>query len=336
MTQAVLPVLMALDIGSKKHHVAWACGDQRGREVVENKPQDLRGLYSRLIKRFGEMQIVMEATGVYFFDAALLASELGAKVMVVNPKTSHNFAKAMSQRSKTDKLDAAMLLEFLKRMPFKAWVAPSQSALEIRHYGRYLLQLVEESTASKNRLHALHSGPSPRALRVDLKRSITSLDKRIERLRAEAMTLINTDPDLRCRFEALLTIKGIGDNSAISLLGEFIILPPEMTSRACVSHAGLDVLIHQSGDSTKPPRISRHGNKYLRGALFMPSLSQCVHDPYVSAFKQILLGRGKKKMQAQVAIMRKTLTAAWALFRNPGEYDGSKLYNIELESAAAT
>lgn len=330
MAQVVVPVLLALDIGSKKHHVAWECGDRCGREVVENTPSAMRRLFSRLIERFGELRIVMEATGVYFFDAALMATELGAQVMVVNPKTSHNFAKALAQRNKTDKLDALMLLEFLKRMPFRAWVVPSQAGLEIRHYGRYLLRLVEESTAAKNRLHALQSGPSPRALRVDLKRSISSLDKRIDRLRTEAVTLIASDPDLKPRFDALLTIKGIGKNSAISLLGELIILPPEMTSRACVSHAGLDVLVHQSGDTSKPPRISRHGNKYLRGALFMPSLSQCVHDPHVRAFKQTLLDRGKKKMQAQVAIMRKTLTVAWALFRNPGVYDGNKLYNTNI------
>jgi len=336
MAQAVVPVLLALDIGSKKHHAAWECGGQRGREVIENKQQDLRELFSGLIQRYGQLRVVMEATGVYFFDAALIATGLGAQVMVVNPKTSHNFAKALSQRSKTDTLDAAMLLEFLKRMPFRLWIAPSMACLEIRHYGRYLLQLTEELTASKNRLHALQSGPSPRALRLDLKNAITAMEHRIERLRADAVALIKDDPDLNARYESLLTIKGIGQISTVSLLGELIILPPDMGSRACVSHAGLDVLIHQSGDSAKPPRISRHGNKYLRGALFMPSLSQSVHDPYVSAFKQILLARGKKKMQAQVAIMRKTLTVAWSLFRTPGVYDGSKLYNIEPETTATT
>jgi transposase len=100
-----------------------------------------------------------------------------------------------------------------------------------------------------------------------------------------------------------------------------------------VCHAGLDVRIFQSGTSVdKAPRISRHGNKYLRRALFHPALVAGVHDPHARAFKERLIARGKKKMQANVAVMRKLLTAAWALVRNPAEYDGGKLF-ASLETA---
>jgi transposase len=331
MAIRVEPVLLALDIGARKHQACWERKGRRHLAEVKNTPEDLRELFASLLAQKDQLRLIVEATGVYYLDAALIASELGAEVMVINPKAAHNFAKALSMRNKTDRLDAAMLLEFLKRMPFQAWSAPSPSRQALRHYGRYLLQLTEDSTAAKNRLHALQHGRGPRSLIQDLKRTIAGQQRRIKRIRQEAVALIQAEPELQHAFQALNSICGIASVSAVSLLSELAVLPPDLSSRACVCHAGLDVRLHQSGDTTKPPRISRHGNKYLRRALYMPAISAVQHDPHARAFQKQLLERGKKKMQTVVAVMRKMLTAAWALTRNPDEYDGSKLYNVALE-----
>jgi transposase len=73
------------------------------------------------------------------------------------------------------------------------------------------------------------------------------------------------------------------------------------------------------------PRISKAGNRYLRAALYMPALVATQHDPWLGAFYRRLLGHGKAKLQALVAVMRKLLHAAWGMFRNDQAYDGSKL-----------
>ena len=322
------PVLLALDIGAQKHAFALERDGKRTVGSIDNDSGQLRTFLKDLLDKDSILQVLMEATGIYYLDVALIASELGAQVSVINPRAAHNFAKALGQRSKTDRLDAQMLLDFLKRMPFTRWQAPVQSLLELRHYGRYLVQLTEEGTAARNRLHALSStSSSPAFLRADLKRFITSLDRRIERIRAQAMALVKADVWLKTRLDALLTIIGVAEVSAISLLSELAVLPSSLSGRACVSHAGLDPRLHESGSSVhRPVRISRHGNKYLRRALFHPAMAAARHDPLAAAFRQRLLDKGKKKMQAVVAIMRKLLTAAWALVRNPGIYQPEKLY----------
>lgn len=58
----------------------------------------------------------------------------------------------------------------------------------------------------------------------------------------------------------------------------------------------------------------------------MPAMAAIAHDPHARAFRDRLVARGKKKMQALAAVMRKLLTAAWALVRNPAPYDGRKLF----------
>src|SRR5438477_4556636 len=115
--------LLAFDVASAEHEFAFERGEQRERGQVKNSPAELRQFFQRLLAQ-GELRLVLEATGVYYLDAAVIAHELGIEVMVLNPKAAHNFAKVLLQRSKTDRLDAQVLLEYLKRMPFLSWQAP--------------------------------------------------------------------------------------------------------------------------------------------------------------------------------------------------------------------
>lgn len=326
--------LLALDIGSKQHEWTSDLAGHHDAGMIANDPVKLRAFLEPRATQAGKARLLVEATGVYYLDVAVIAHELGFDVMVINPRLAHHFAEALGQRNKTDKLDAAMLLQCLQRMPFKAWQPPRKAWFELRSYGRFLVQLTEDGTAMRNRLHALSSTQRhPAALRTELKRMIASNDQRIERIRAKAVALIQADDDLAPRFTSLTTMTGVAETSAVSILSELITLPPELTSRACVCHAGLDPRVHDSGTSVhQAPRISRRGNKYLRRAMFHPALSASVHDPRAKAFKQRLVGRGKTKMQANVAIMRKMLTAAWAITKNPTPYDSARLY-ADPESA---
>lgn len=334
MTSSPEMAWLALDIGAKSHTWASEIDGKRENGTVENTSPALLTFLKGRLRSGMVLRMLVEATGVYYLDAALLAQELGVEVMVINPRAAHHFAKALNRRNKTDKLDALMLLECLKRMPFQAWVPPSEAHLQLRSYGRFLVQLTEMNTANKNRLHALTSARGcPRLLRDELKRMITSTDKRIARVRAQAIVLIHQDDHLSACFEALCSFKGIADVSAVAILSELITLPSTLSSRACVSHAGLDPRVFESGTSVrKAPRISRHGNKYLRRALFLPAQSAAQHDPLAKAFKERLVARGKKPLQATTAIMRKMLTAAWAVMKNPAPYDPTRLY-ADVEKA---
>lgn len=330
--------LLAFDIGSKQH--AWA-GDRRGGITVgsvDNATEPLRALIKQRLGKGLHLRVLAEATGVYYLNAMLIARELGAEVMVINPRRAHHFAQACGQRNKTDKLDAKMLLECLRRMPFEAWEPPKKTWRQLREYGRFLVRLTDDSVAMQNRLHALRNTvDSPRFLHTELKRMIANNAKRIERVRAAAVTLIKADDYLKARFDAFITIKGVAETSAVSILSELIVLPPSLSGRACVSHSGLDPTLFESGTSVhKAPRISRHGNAYLRRALFHPALSAGSHDPGAMAFKARLLGRGKKKMQANAAIMRKTLTVCWAMMKDPQPYDFTKLYATQENAVNPT
>lgn len=328
MTSKSDPGWVAFDVGASKHAFASALGERRESGELDNTLEAVGRFLSARLARCGELRVLMEATGIYYLDLALMAAELGAQVMVINPKAAHHFAKAMNVRSKTDGIDAQVLLTYLQRMPFVRWQPPSEHLLAVRQFGRHIGQLTDARTVAKNRLHALQSTKtSPKLLIDDLRRSIQGLTRRIERLSAQALKIVRADDGLSARFDALDSMIGVGAATALPLLGELAVLPQDMNARACVCHAGLDVRLHQSGTSVaKPARLSKHGNKYLRRALYMPAMAAIKNDPHARAFRDRLIARGKKKMQAIAAVMRKLLTAAWALARHPGVYDGSKLF----------
>src|SRR5690606_21773170 len=93
-------------------------------------------------------------------------------------------------------------------------------------------------------------------------------------------------------------------------------------------HAGLDVRLHQSGSSVaRKARISKAGNAYLRSALYMPVMSAVRFDPNARAFYEALIARGKTKLQAQVAVMRKYLTGVWACIRTDSPFNSDLLFS---------
>ncbi len=87
-----------------------------------------------------------------------------------------------------------------------------------------------------------------------------------------------------------------------------------------------DVCATRGSSVEKKPRISKAGNKHLRRALYMPALVAVRHDPHLRAFYEHLRARGKAKMQALVAAMRKLLHAIFGIFKHDQSFDGSKVF----------
>jgi hypothetical protein len=52
--------------------------------------------------------------------------------------------------------------------------------------------------------------------------------------------LIGKHPELERILALLISIKGVGETSAIALMGELLLLPPDLSHREWVKFAGLD------------------------------------------------------------------------------------------------
>jgi len=319
---------LGIDVSKLKLDVALLLPTGAHAATFVNTPKGFLAL-ARWLARFPvQPRVCLEATGLYSLDLALaLPAAAAIEVAVLNPKTVHRFAATLC-RSKTDPADAQVLAEYARRMPFQLWQPPTIIALELRAITRHIAALTQQHTRESNRLHAASaSAAGSRCVRQDLKRSLRDLQHRIEKLRAAALNLVQQDPELRPRLGFLLSMPGIGEISALNLLGELALLAPGLSVRQWVAHSGLDPAHHESGSSVrKPSRISRAGNRYLRRALYMPALVAVRHDPHLRAFYQTLLARRKAKLQALIAVARKMLHAIFGMFRWHSGYDGARLF----------
>ena len=294
-----------------------------------NTPADRIRLVKKLVKLPGII-VCLEATGIYHFDLSLALHDAGVLLMVVNPKAAHNFAKVLMKNSKTDAVDANTLAEYAARMDFVAWTRPSNETIALRSFARRIDALTCQKAAAKNHLHALTATlETPKAVLKDVKLAIAQLQKRIDRLTAEALILIGKHPELEQILVLLIGIKGIGNSSAIALMGELLLLPPDLSHREWVKFAGLDPRAFDSGKSVhKKSRISKAGNRHIRSALYMPALSAKQHDPHVKAYFQHLVNNGKKPLQAVCAIMRKLLHAIHGMLKHNEPFDNTRFYAI--------
>lgn len=329
-------VWVGLDIAAKSFDMV-----SRRREAntqARRFSQDPRG-HAEAIERLKVLKpslIVMEATGIYYLDLAVALIDAGLPVSVINPKSFRHFAELKLSASKTDGLDAALLAEYGQCMQPRCWTPPTEARLALRDVARQINRLIGNRTQAKNRLHALKAKRATLPLLIeDEQEGIDRLDERIERLKRAALTLIKADHELSRQLADVTAAKGVGEGSAIALLGELCVLPAHLKAPQVSRHAGLDVRLSQSGTSVnKPGRLSKAGNTYLRAALYMPAMSAIQHDPRAKAFYEALVARGKKRMQALCAVMRKYLTGIWACVQKDTPFDSALLFSdVQLEKS---
>lgn len=324
-------VAAGIDVSAAELTVAASRDGQLcGTRSFENSHEGRRKVLSWLKTLGGQIRVCLEATGVYSLDVSLLLSREGVEVMVLNPRASADYAKARMQRSKTDAADAEVLLDYVMRMPFVRWMPPAPERLELRAMLRRIGALKRMIVEEKNRLAAAEAADEATDLiRNDIAVSIRHLERRIEQMDRQASALVDQHQDLRRCYELLLTISGIGHVTALQLTAELLMLPADMSARQLVAHAGLDPRRHESGTSVhKPPRISKAGNRYVRAALFLPAFAAIRHDAYVRAFYERLIARGKKPIQATIAVMRKLLHAIHGVLATNTPFDSTRFTRL--------
>jgi len=311
-------------------------------ETYKNDKRAHNSILKRVIALKCPVRVCMEATSTYHLPLARLlcrkGESAGIEVGVANAAKVKHYANSEEHRSKTDQHDAAIIAEYAQTRRFKRWHAPSDTALALFFIGRRIVDLVKQRTAEMCHLHSLSkAGIKDTCVEKSIKRNIAAINDGIDRLKQDAKKIIMEDPegdDLHLKFRLLQTMKGIGELSAIRLLCELSVLPPDMTPRQWVAMAGLDPKKVQSGMNKGKSRISKEGRAHMRAILYMCAIVAVKCSPEVKRFYLLLQSRGKAKMQAIVAVMRRILHKIWGMFKNKAPYDPSKFYNFPPDATA--
>ena len=261
-----------------------------------------------LLQDSGAERIVIEATGGYETAIASALAVAKLPVVVVNPRQVRDFAKAMGQFAKTDKLDARILALFGERMKPPLRTLPDEAQRALADVLNRRLQLVTMRAQEKTRLASV-----PAVARKDVEQHIAWLDKRIAKLEADLGARLKTS-EVWCHKAALLdSVPGVGEVTTFSLLADL----PELGTLSRQKIAALVGLAPFPDDSGK-----RQGKRYIRGGraeircvLYMSTLSATTHNPSIKAMFERLIATGKPFKLVMTACMRKLLTILNALIK---------------------
>jgi transposase len=170
-------------------------------------------------------------------------------------------------------------------------------------------QLIETARTSVGSQHS----PAYRRQVQEFCADIATLRGRIKELDRDIRTTLK-------RHETgmlLTTIDGIGETTAARLVAELGDITKFESADALAAFVGVVPTLSHSGKRTPMhASIGPLGDARLRAKLWMPTLSAVKHNPWLRAFYQRLLARGKLPKVALIAAMRKLLHAIYSVAKS--------------------
>src|SRR5437773_1638345 len=281
---------VGVDIGGKAHVVAMV--DEAGRTLLKPMAitEDAAG-YTRLREVLGDggdTLVVLEATGHYWQNLFAVLTAAGFAVAVVNPLRTQRFAEEDLRRSKTDAIDALGLAHFGRQKRPEPTRLPDRATEELRELVHLRDRLVQDIGDRVRQLHRL----------VDL--GFPEFTRHVAELDSPLATAI------LCQYPtAARLVARVGDPAAFPSAG------------ALAAFVGVVPGLRQSGQR-QGQRAGLHplGHARLRAQLWMPTLNAIRFNPWLRAYYQRLLARGKVRKVAIVAAMRKLLIAVYAVAKS--------------------
>jgi transposase len=263
-----------------------------------------------LLNQLRPKLVCLEATGGY---ERLLCKALHRQripVSVVNPRQIRDFARAQGELAKTDAIDAAMICRFAAAFSPEPDDPPTPAQERLRALRARRQQVVHSLTQEKNRLA---TAPDAEA-RQSIQEAIDFYHQQLRELDRRITELTSADPAFRQRLSLLVSVPGVGLVTATGLLAEL----PELGTLNRGQAAKLVGLapINRDSGSLRGKRMIGGGRAPVRRCLYMATIVATKHNQLIRNYYRQLLERGKAKMTALVACMRKLLLLLNALIKN--------------------
>lgn len=296
--------------------------NKRKSKSIPNTPAGYATLLAWLDKQQAEqVHVIMEPTGVYHEPAALALTDGGLTLSLVNPAQLRQFAQGIGVKTKTDAADSAVLAQYGAARQPAPWQPPSVSVRQLRALLARRDAVAEDLQREKNRAEKALATETPLLVQASIDESIAFLTKELNQLQDAIARHIDDDPDMRGKKALLLTIPGVGervsDHLTALLAGRNFDCAEQLAA-----YLGLTPVEWQSGSSVRGrPRLSKAGPAHLRKLLYLPAVVATKFNPHIKATYERLIGRGKSKMAAIGAAMRKLAHLCFGVVKTGQPYN---------------
>lgn len=283
-------------------------GIKRRSKVAPNSKAGIAALFEWIAKQnvlVSDLHIIMEATCVYHEQAALSLIEAGAVVSVINPAQARSLGRGIGVRTKTDKVDSFVLARCGALLKPAAWQPPSPEARMLSSLLARRDAVAEDLRREKNRLEKAEVADTPPRVLQSILDAVSFHAAELKRLQQAVDDHIDSHSSMKQDMKLLTSIPAVGPQTGSKMLA-VIKARYFQSAEQLAAYLGLVPVERQSGSSVLGrTRLSKTGPAKLRAVLYMAAVVAIRHNPHVKAVYERLLARGKSKMSALGAAMRK-------------------------------
>ncbi|MFP3024463.1 MAG: IS110 family transposase, partial [Wolbachia sp.] len=252
---------------------------------------------------------------------------------VVNPYCIKSYARSKLVRQKNDQSDAEIIADYCQRQEPTRWTPPSSEKKKLKHLYRCSAALKNELTLVNNHLEKKERLPE-KVVNVWENLSV-NIEQSIETIKNSIHELLKQHKELLEDFQLLLTVPGIGKESAVAILAEISDIKVFINARQLASYAGTIPRNITSGSSVyAKPRLSKSGSQTLRKAMYFPAIVSKKHNPIIMTFCKRLKEKGKHNMAIVGAAMRKLLHIVFGVLSSRKAFDPDHIKNYKARRLA--
>ena len=313
MTKIVKKV--GIDISKESFDVAYIENEKMRTKKYSYTAADIKQFIASLDS---DSQCIMEATGIYHLRLAHALYDAGIGLCVVNPLSVKRFIQSKLHRTKTDKSDAIMLVEYGRIMEPDLWKPDSEHYTQAQQLLNIQAQLVKNRTSINNQMEAIDLSVNQSKMGLNLlRKQLKFVENQLKQIEAELEQLIENDEDVT----NIQTIPGIGRKTAIALMVYTKGMQSFDNHRKVSSYFGLSPRIVQSGSSVKGRgSICKMGMGHMRMLLYMCARSAKKYNKSCRELYERLLAKGKAKKLALIAVANKLVKQVFAIVKNKSVY----------------
>lgn len=268
-----------------------------------------------------DVHVIMEATGVYHESLTYGLFHAGIKVSLANPYRSREFSRGMGMMTKNDKVDAYMLACYGALKEPELWEPPPENIRYLNALLRRRDSLVTDRNREKNRLEKCRATDSSTVITESIENVLQCLGLELAHLDELINEHLDRHTELKKDFHLLTSIKSVGTQLGLDML---IILRSHRfeTAQQAAAFLGVVPVEKCSGSTVKGrARLSKIGPPKIRAKLYLASLCGLRFNPVMKALYERLCQRGKAKMCAIGALMRKLVHWCYGVLHTQKPFD---------------
>lgn len=317
---------LGMDVAKAKLDCCLLLGETDGKrkaKVVSNNRSGIADLLIWVAKQRvspEQLHVVLEGTGVYHEQAAIALAEAGVTVSIVNPAQVKDFGRGLAVRTKTDGMDSFVLARYGALVKPAAWMPPAPEARMLQALLSRREAIAQDLQRERNRLEKACATETPPLIRQSIEDSIEFLIKQLAKLQQDIDSHIGKHSNLQKDMALLQSIPAVGPQVGGNILS---VMHSHHFGSAeqLAAYLGLVPVERQSGSSVLGrARLSKAGPARVRAVLYMASVVATRCNPHVKAVYDRLLARGKSKMSALGAAMRKLVHLCFGVIKTQKPY----------------